>query len=197
MRTSIPASVLAAVLLIGCDANGPAGLDPGYAGDVMQAQTAAAQAATADISGEWAWSDQNFIHLDEFSAGLFGFAPDGKRTTIRCSHTGILTVVQAGSTFTASFDGHASCVGPNGAVVGGPSASFMEGSIVGRSIQLALSDGPIQCPGHGAIRSEGGVAVGMKGTFGCIEPGHPRSGVQAPAPRAGPNRTQWEATRLQ
>jgi hypothetical protein len=195
MRTSLLVPVLAALLLIGCEANGPASLNPVSPGDATLGQTAAAQAAPADISGDWAWSDQNFIHLDEFSAGLFGFAPEGRRTTIRCSHTGILTVVQAGSTFTGSFDGHATCVSAGGAVVAGPSASFMEGSIVGQSIHLVMVEGPIQCPGHGAIRIEGDVAVGMAGTFGCIEPGHPRSGVQAPAPRAGPNRTRWEATR--
>jgi len=105
-------------------------------------------------------------------------------------------VVQDGSTFAASFDGHATCVSAGGKVVAGPSSSFMEGRIVGRSVHVVLAEGPIQCPGHGAIRTEGGVAVGMAGTWGCIEPGHPRSGVQAPAPRAGPNRTRWEATRL-
>jgi hypothetical protein len=195
MRTPLLASALAVLVLIGCDANGPAGLDHASARDAILAHTAA-YAAPADISGAWAWSDQNFIHLDEFSAGLFGFASEGRRTTIRCSHTGILTVVQDGSTFAASFDGHATCVSAGGAVVAGPSASFMEGRIVGNSIQLALAEGPIQCPGHGAIRSEGGVAVGMAGTLACIEPGHPLSGVQAPAPRAGPNRTRWEAARI-
>jgi len=195
MKTTLLAPALAAFLLIGCDASGPAGLDPHFAGDVSLAHAAAAQAGTPDISGEWAWSDQNFIHLDEFSAGLFGFAPEGRRTTIRCEHTGILSVVQDGSTFAASFDGDATCVSAGGQVVAGPSASFMEGSLVGRSIQLALAEGPIHCPGHGAIRTEDGVAVGMAGTFRCIEPGHPRSGIQAPAPRAGPNNTQWQATR--
>jgi hypothetical protein len=196
MRTSLLTPALAALLLIGCDANGPAGLDLDSSGDAMRAQTAAAQVAPADISGLWAWSDQNFIHLDEFSTGLFGFAPEGRRTTIRCTHTGIQTVVQDGSTFTSSFDGHATCVSAGGAVVAGPARYDVRGSIVGQSIHLVLEDGPIQCPGHGAIRSEGGVAVAMAGTLGCIEPGHPLSSVQAPAPRAGPNRMRWEATRL-
>jgi hypothetical protein len=186
----IPA--LATLLLIGCDSSGPAGLDPDPS---ILAQNVAAQRAPADISGVWAYSDQNFIHLDEFSAGLFGFAPEGRRTTIRCEHIGSLTVVQDGSTFSATFEGHATCVSAGGAVVAGPSTSFMEGSIIGASLQLVLMEGPIQCPGRGAIRSQGGVAVGLAGNLRCIEPGHPLSGVQAPAPRAGPNRTLWEATR--
>jgi hypothetical protein len=192
MRTPLLVPALATLLLIGCDASGPAGLDPGS--DIL-AQSVAAQGTPADISGVWSYSDQNFIHLDEFSAGLFGFAPEGRRTTIRCDHIGSLTVVQDGSTFGATFDGHATCVSAGGAVVAGPSQSFMEGTIVGASLQLLRTDGPIQCPGGGTIRSKGGVAVGMAGTLRCIEPGHPQSGVQAPAPRAGPNRTLWEATR--
>jgi hypothetical protein len=69
----------------------------------------------------------------------------------------------------------------------------MDGDISGRSISASAIGypGPVECPQRGSIRVVNGVAVEISGMANCIEPGHPRSLVQVPAPRAGPNHTRW------
>jgi hypothetical protein len=195
MRTSPTALALAALLLAGCTGDGSTGPEIGRPGDAFQAQLAV---EAADISGEWSWSSENFIHLSAFAAEfLFGFEPEGERTTLRCAHEGTLTLVQDGSTFAGSTSTQATCETRGGQTADFPPGGVLivGGTILGRSIQFTAMDGPVECPARGTIRTEDGAAVALSGTQVCVEPGHPQSAWPAPPPRMGPNRTLWEATR--
>jgi hypothetical protein len=159
--------------------------------------------AVPDLSGEWIAAKEAFIHLDEFSAQLFGFQPEGTRTTIRCiSSDGVMTLQQNGTSFAGTIAGDETVCSTSG----GQTAAFPEaaqivaGEIRGRSIQFTLLGvpGPVECPAHGVIGEvEGGFALELRGTWSCVEPGHPQSIWAAPPPRGGPNRTKWEAHRPQ
>jgi hypothetical protein len=154
---------------------------------------------TLDLSGVWDFSSENFIHLDEFSAEvIFGFTPEGKRTTLRCAAEGILTLAQTGSAITGFLQSEAICVTTGGQVAAfSDDGQIVDGTIRGRSVHFTLlgDPGAVECPGQGTVKLHDGVAVSLSGTFACIEPGHPQSTWAAPPPRFGPNRTQWQAHR--
>jgi hypothetical protein len=152
-----------------------------------------------DVSGEWESSGEYFVYLLEWAAPFFGFEPEGTRTQLRCRYTGTFTLAQTGSTSNGTYTENGVCDSAGGQV--GPvvvAGEIENGTIRGQSIQyslLELGGPPVECPQHGAIEVENGVAVRLHGSGSCIEPGHPRSPLDAPPPRAGVNRTLWEATR--
>jgi hypothetical protein len=156
-------------------------------------QAGAAVAAIVDISGAWSQQREVFIHLVEWAAPMFGVTPEGARTTLRCSVDGTVDIVQDGAAFTATYAETGTCSTPGGQSVSVASAGTMQGTISGRSVDMIAygEPGPVACPQRGAIRVENGVAVEIGGMGHCIEPGHPRSLVDVPAPRAGPNLTRW------
>jgi hypothetical protein len=195
MRLTI--SIAAALLLLAACADlEPLGPETGPAA-VEAAATAsiqsAAAAAPADISGSWWQNRETFIHLVDWAAPMFGIVAEGTRTTLRCVVTGTVAIAQNGTAFTADYDEQGECTTPGGQVVQIGGTGTMDGTISGRSIYiLAVGEpGPVECPQRGAIRVVAGAAVEIRGVSHCIEPGHPKSLVQVPAPRAGPNHTNW------
>ena len=207
---SIATGVIAGIAMVGCqDVRQPLAptrsLGPsGSATAELGTQNATVQSPqnvgpALDVSGEWELSGEYFVYLLEWAAPLFGFQPEGTRTRLQCRYTGTLTLAQTGSTFSGTYTEDGVCESAGGqvgsVVVGG---EIVDGTIRGRSIQyslLELGGPPVECPQHGAIEVENGVAVRLHGSGSCIEPGHPRSPLDLPPPRAGANRTLWEATR--
>ena len=207
----IAIGVIAGMAMVGCQdvrqplaparSLGPSGWATAEAG----AQNATVQSPqnvggpAIDVSGEWELSGEYFVYLLEWAAPFFGFQPEGTRTHLRCHYTGTLTLAQTGSTFSGTYTEDGVCESAGGQV--GPvvvTGEIANGTIRGRSIQyslLELGGPPVECPQHGAIEVENGVAVRLHGSGSCIEPGHPRSPLDVPPPRAGANRTLWEATR--
>jgi hypothetical protein len=196
--------------IVGCqDARQPLAPTPSVGPSSSANAEAAAQNVTVhspqsvsgppiDVSGEWEYRGEYFIYLLELAASFFGFEPEGTRTHLRCRHTGTLTLAQSGSTFTGTYTEDGVCESAGGQVrpVVVAAGEIANGTIRGRSIQYSLLDlGPVECPQHGAIEVENGVAVRLHGSGSCIEPGHPQSPLDVPPPRAGTNRTLWEATR--
>jgi hypothetical protein len=193
MRTPL-ALAAASLLLVACDAPlGPASTAP----DAAHNAGAADLQAVVDISGTWQQRRDLFIHLADWAAPMFGIQPEGKRTTLRCVLTGIVEITQDGGTFVATTSQAGECSTPGGQVVpyGGPGE--MAGTIQGHSVHAVAigQPGPVECPQRGVVRVVGGVAVEISGMAQCIEPGHPRSLVQVPLPRSGPNHTNWTMTR--
>jgi hypothetical protein len=190
--------VVAAALLAGCGDSAP--LIGPVDGHVA---AKAAQASGIDVAGAWTVEHENFIHLDEFSAQLFGFVPEGTRTTIRCAASSLMTLQQDGSSFTGSYlPLEAVCVSSGGQSVtsppGAPASDIVDGEIRGGSVQFTLlgEPGPVACYARGVVTElDGDTAIGLSGNWHCLEPGHPQSLWQVPAPRGGPNRTLWEAYR--
>jgi hypothetical protein len=187
-NTLIPA--LAVLLLAGCTDRETLG-PPSASYSVVTA--GAANAATPDISGSWLQERDLFIHLAAWAAPMFGITPEGERTTLRCSLTGTAEISQNGASFTATYAEQGACTTPGGQSVQVGGSGEMDGDISGRSISASAIGypGPVECPQRGSIRVVNGVAVEISGMANCIEPGHPRSLVQVPAPRAGPNHTRW------
>jgi hypothetical protein len=181
--------------LLGCsDATGPAA-PPAAAVAALLAQPAPPQ-----IGGEWHETRTNFIHLTPFAAELWGFVAEGARTTIRCSAEGTMSLIQDGSSFSGSLTEEFVCISQGGQQreFGPETTDIVDGKIGGQAIAFTLigQPGPVNCPANGVISAEDGVAVAMRGTWRCIEPGHPRSVWNtASPPRLGPNRAQWQATR--
>lgn len=188
-----------ALLIAACGSDGPLGLDSADPMDYGTAHLSASAAETADINGDWNYSSENFIHLAEWAAVLFGLEPEGNRTTLRCASEGTMNIVQTGSSFTGSILSLVSCVTSGGQVIAFPeSAPLVEGTIRGNAMHFVLlgEPGGVECPQKGTIRrNAAGAPEALSGTFACIEPGHPRSTWFAPPPRGGPNRTQWDAVR--
>jgi hypothetical protein len=196
-RSRTIAWFVAAAVLTGCDDSAPP-LEPG---DGLVAAKAA-QAPAIDVGGAWTVETENFIHLDEFGAQLFGFVPEGKRTTIRCTGSVLMTLQQDGASFGGSFLSQGSvCESTGGQSVtyppGASADDVVDGDIRGNSIHFTLVDQLlVECPARGTITGvDGGTATGLRGNFHCFEPGHPKWVWPAPPPRAGPNRTIWEAYR--
>jgi hypothetical protein len=184
----------AAGLLAGCgEAAQP--LDPAYSAD----PAFAVGNMPLDISGDWLLESENLIHLTEAAAPIFGFEPEGPRTTIRCTQTDrVLTIVQDGASFSGSHTGVSTCVSKGGQVVSGPSGGMVVGGeLRGRSLHFTILDGPVECHSRAAITAaEDGVALVKSGAHQCLEPGHPQSAWPEDPPRWGPNRTVWTAYRL-
>jgi hypothetical protein len=187
------AACLLTIALAGCSETSQP-LEPAFSAD----PAFAVGNAPLDISGEWRVQSENFIHLGPDAAPMFGFEPEGARTTIRCTAVRIATFVQDGASFHGSQSGESTCVSAGGQVVHGQGVGLtVNGQIRGRSVSFTVLDGPVECPTRAAIQvAENGEAVVMKGNHTCLEPGHPQSAWPAPPPRMGPNQTIWTAYRL-
>jgi hypothetical protein len=197
-------TVLRLTLHVGLAALATACADPVLGPPAEEASTSrlASQSASvaADIGGQWVTSGEYVIHLAGDAALLFGVQPEGPRTHLSCEFTGTFTIVQSGSTFGGSYteSGHCETAGgqTTAVTVGG---ELVGGTIHGRSVHFALLEiggVPVECPQQGAIvEIEGGIAQRLQGSGRCIEPGHPKSILDVPPPRLGPNRQLWEATR--
>jgi hypothetical protein len=190
---------LVALVVAGCDRG--VGTEPEGPGAALAANAATGGANPVDVSGNWVTGGEYFIHLSAEATPFFGVQPEGTRTLLSCEYSGTFAIVQTGSSFSGSYTEAGDCETPGGqstqVVVGGNIAG---GTIRGRSVHYSLFEigggPPVECPQQGAIVGiEGGVAVQMRGSGRCIEPGHPKSILDVPPPRSGPNRTLWEATR--
>jgi hypothetical protein len=194
MRTGFTLAA-ASLLLVACDV--PTGPATTAFGEAAYGAAAGGDQAAVDISGTWQQQRELFIHLADWAAPMFGIQAEGKRTTLRCVLTGTVDITQDGDTFVATTSQVGECSTPGGQVTpyGGPGG--MEGTIQGRNVHAVAigQPGPVECLHRGSVRVVGGVAVEISGMAQCIEPGHPRSLVQVPLPRSGPNHTNWTMTR--
>lgn len=163
MRSTILASALVLVVLAGCTADNP-----------LAVQSRAADAnmvlgvnGVADISGTWRYSETSFLVVK----------PEGEVIHITCiSPDGVLVIEQTGSTFTGTLTHPTSnCETKAGDVVPAPwdlpYEATLSGRIAGGAIHFLQQDAPpgppIECPKHGTVKSQNGVAVELRNTGRC------------------------------
>jgi hypothetical protein len=194
------ARVLAGLVFAGCSADGPFAPDaePGP----LPVPQMANVAAVADISGQWNWTREEHLTFPDWVAPIiFGVLPEGPTTTARCSLTGVLTVIQTGTSITGSYGAMTStCVTKGGqpfSVVLGPPEPIT-GRITGKSVRFETDGFPVDCVHHGTVTDgQGGVAAEIRGGGRCIVPGHPKSDVPGfgPPPAGTEVFTSWVAFR--
>jgi len=127
----------------------------------------------ANIGGQWQY-DEAATFL------IFHYAGSGGAKPFRCSSTGTYTFVQAGSTFTGSYDQVGTCTASDGTTFPNNFTGIgVEGTINGRHIRFMTADG---CSYEGAVR---GATLGVMG--GAAQCGGPKFG--------GTYRASWSATR--
>ena len=195
------ARVLVSLVFAGCSADGP--LAPDAEPGSLPVPRMANVAAVADISGQWNWTREEYLTFPAWVAPIiFGVLPEGPTTTARCSLTGVMTVIQTGTTFTGSYGATtSSCVTKGGqqfSLVLDPPEPITR-RIAGKSVRFEIDGIMVDCVHHGVITEEqGGVAARIRGSSGrCIIPGHPKSEVPGfvPPPAGTEVFTSWVAFR--
>jgi hypothetical protein len=164
----------------------------------------ALQASAPDVSGAWSWSATQHLTVPPFVAELiFGIAPEGPVTQLRCESTGTMQLAQNGVAFNGSATQTVNCVTGGGhafvapPMAAPPSFAVAEGRITGNAIHFLFGSGDLACPYSGVITgSDGGTATDLTATGRCIVPGHPKSPAPLDPPPAGTSKTiSWTATR--
>jgi hypothetical protein len=104
---------------------------------------------------------------------IFGIAPEGPMTHIRCESGGELTLLmQTESAFTGSATQSSVCRTQGGVVFTPFPATLVveNGRILSHSFRFDLTSGGVSCPQQGGIRVRDGQAVELRGTGDCRLP---------------------------
>jgi hypothetical protein len=104
---------------------------------------------------------------------IFGIAPEGPMTHIRCESGGGLTLLmQTQSAFTGSATQSSVCRTQGGVVFTPFPATLVveNGRILGHSFRFDFTSGGVSCPQQGGIRVRDGQAVELRGTGDCRLP---------------------------
>jgi hypothetical protein len=169
------------------------------------ATLAASVSHPVDVSGSWIWREEVVLQIPEaFALAFFGVQPEGPITFARCVNTGVMELVQSGSTFFGTATQSASCVSRGGQQfsppVFTPTLDVRDGEIRGRGIRVVFGAGDVPCLYHATVAEvSDGVATELRGGGRCIPPGHPLSplsglGLPFPSGPVGPT-VLWEAVR--
>jgi hypothetical protein len=199
------------LLLSGCD-GARAPIDPTpVSGATPTTETAAATAgpasaasavSTPDVNGTWNWSEEVTLALPEWLGPVFGFAPEGPITHMRCQDSGVMTITQTGASFSGTATQVSTCQTRGGQVfapaVFPPALEIADGHIEGRSVHMLFGPPPTEVPAPyvGSITQiVGGVATEMRGTGLAIVPGHPKSPLFFDPPAPPTKTIDWQARR--
>jgi hypothetical protein len=147
-----------------------------------------ADVAVIDVDGSWRFERELKLTVPPWAAELvFGIAPEGNVTHIRCESGGSMAIDQDGSTFTgmASYSGACRTAGGQVFTTSRPAIVIAAGVVRGRSIEFVwVEDGFLNCPHHAVVSSDD-----LSGTGRCVVPGHPQSPVPLDPPPGGTSKT--------
>jgi hypothetical protein len=170
------------------------------------ASLAVAASSVPDVSGAWLWAAAGQLTVPaSVVQRLFGIAPEGPITHLRCESSGTMQLSQTGATFSGSATRTAvTCETGQGHVFAPPVMAFpnslpvADGAITGRAIHFLIgSVAGLGCPHNGAITTlDSGTATTLRATGRCIIPGHPQSPAPVDPPPSGTSHdTSFVATR--
>lgn len=206
-RICLLSSSIATLLLVACSGDGRAPLEPSANSPTApSASLAIAASAVPDVSGLWNWGGGGHITVpSSVVQRVFGIAPEGPITHLRCETSGTMQLTQSGTTFSGLATRTAgSCETGDGLVFVPPltawsnSLPVAEGLISGRSVHFLFgSVAGLGCPHNGAITGvDAGRATEITANGRCIVPGHPESPAPLDPPPLGTSHdTSFIATR--